>query len=800
MSQRSTARGSRATTVNGRRRRNSLRTRTGLRHRRGVRIALFALATLCGLGLVGVAVVYAEYQNLKSQLPSAATLAAMEPSTDSHVYAGDGTLIGVLHNSDFRHEHITLADLSKWVKLATIDVEDKHFYENSSWDLPRIIKAAYDNLRGQANAGGASTITEQLAKISFLSPERSLDRKIKQVILGAQIEGEFSKDTILEMYLNRIAYGNHAIGIQSAAETFFKKSAHDLDLAEASMLAGLPNSPTAYNPLNHDATSEVNPLAKARQKVVLDAMVITGDITRTQADDAYAEKLHYFQWYDSEPSAYPDFMQFVRQWLDTKYGDTYIKPGGWDIYTTIDPGKQALAETKLHDGVAAISKQYNAHDGALVSLDPKNGEVLALIGTADANDPVIKDRNLALEQRQPGSTIKLFTYTAAIASRQFTMTTPILDAPVTLQIPGGPAYSPKNYDHAYHGTCQLQFCLGNSFNIPAVKTEARVGIPFISDLEIAMGLRSLTGTCGSPPSPNRPSPTQYSATLGGLTCGLTPLELADAVATIADGGVQHDPTPVKRIVEHTSNKTVYVHDPAKEGRRVIPENVAYIMSQITSNDRNRYVEFGPNGPLTLKDRRVSAKTGTTENFVLNWTVGWTPNLVGVVVVGNPWSSCIKPADQKALNTLLAARHSDKDGNYPFTAAEIKSFGFEPLNNECGALQGSSGITGAAPIWHDYMTAATAGQPKDWYTRPPDIVAQGSGDNANFFIPGTEITCVYYAPAPDPNNSCTYSGTTPPAPAPTPGASPTPAPPGAPTPAPGGPPAVPPTTPTPKPHP
>ncbi|HXA29899.1 MAG TPA: transglycosylase domain-containing protein [Candidatus Angelobacter sp.] len=789
MSQRSTARGSRATTVNGRRRRSSLRTRTGLRHRRGVRILLFALATLCGLGLVGVAVVYAEYQNLKSQLPSAATLAAMEPSTDSHVYAADGTLIGVLHNSDFRHEHIALSDLSRFVKLATIDVEDKHFYENSSWDLPRIIKAAYDNLRGQANAGGASTITEQLAKISFLSPERSLDRKIKQVILGAQIEGEFTKNQILEMYLNRIPYGNHAIGIQSAAETYFKKSAHDLDLAEASMLVGLPNSPTAYNPLNHEASADVNPLSKQRQKVVLDAMVTSGDITRAQADAAFAEKLTYYQWYDSEPSLYPNFMQFVRGWLDTKYGDAYIKPGGWDIHTTIDPAKQKLAEQTLHDGVAKIANQYNAHDGALVSLDPKTGAVLALIGTADPNDPVIKDRNLALEQRQPGSTIKLFTYTAAIASRQFTMTTPILDAPIALPIPGQPPYSPKNYDHSYHGTCQLQMCLGNSFNIPAVKTEAKVGIPFITDLEIAAGLKTLADPA------NRPGPMQYSATLGGLSSGLTPLELADAVATIADGGVQHDPTPVSSIVEHATNKTVYVHDPAKEGRRVLPENVAYIMAQITSNDRNRYVEFGPSGPLTLKDRRVSAKTGTTENFVLNWTVGWTPNLVGVVVVGNPWASCVKPEDQKTLNNLLAARHSDKDGSYPFTAGEIKSFGLQPLNNECGALQGSSGITGAAPIWHDYMTAATADQPKDWYTRPPDIVSQGSGDNANFFIPGTETTCVYYAPAPDPNNSCQYSGTTPPTPAPTPGATPAP---GAP-PTPGPPATPPPATPTPKPH-
>jgi membrane peptidoglycan carboxypeptidase len=789
MSQRSSARGSRATTVNGRRRRSSLRNRTGLRHRRGVRIALLILAGLCGLGMVGVGVVYAEYQNLKGQLPSAATLAAMEPSTDSHVFAADGSLIGVLHNSDFRHDHIALNDVSRFVRLATIDVEDRHFYEHSSWDLPRIVKAAYDNVRGSANAGGASTITEQLAKISFLSPERSLDRKIKQVILGAEIEGEFTKSQILDMYLNRIAYGNHAIGIQTAAETYFNKSAHDLDLAEASMLAGLPNSPTTFNPLNHDPGVDVNPLAKQRQKVVLDAMVSTGDVTRAQADEAYAKKLTYHQWYESEPSRYPNFMDFlVHHWLDSHFGDAYIKPGGWDIYTTIDPAKQALAEQKLHDGVAAISKQFNAHDGALVSIDPKTGNVVALIGTADATDPVIKDRNLALEQRQPGSTIKLFTYTAAIASRQFTMTTPVVDGPISLPIPGQANYAPKNYDRVYHGTCQLQMCLGNSFNIPAVKVEQKVGIPFITDLEIAAGLTTLADPA------NRPCAVCYAATLGGLNSGLTPLELADAVATIADGGIHHEPTPVTKIVDHVTNKSVYVHDPVKEGRRVLPENVAYIMSQITSNDRNRYIEFGPSGPLTLKDRRVSAKTGTTENFVLNWTVGWTPNLVGVVVVGNVWASCLNPNDTQALKDILAKRHSSDDVGSPFTADEIKGFGLTPLNGECGPLQGSTGITGAAPIWHDYMTAATADQPKDWYTRPPDVVSQGSGDNANFFIPGTETTCYYYAPQPDPNNSCQYSGAAPPTPSP---ATPAPGPPATPAPTPAPPP---PATPTPKPHP
>jgi membrane peptidoglycan carboxypeptidase len=768
------------------------------RHRRGVRIALFVLATVCGLGLVGVAIVYAEYENLKGQLPNATTLAAMEPPLDSHVFDRSGTEIAVLHNSDFRHEHITLSDMSTWVVKATVDVEDRRFYENSSWDLPRIIKAAYQNLRHEANAGGASTITEQLAKISFLSPERSLDRKIKQVILGAEIESNFSKNQILEMYLNRIAYGNHAIGIETAAKVYFKKSAHDLDLAEASMLAGLPNSPTAYNPLNHDDNVPVNPLAKARQKVVLQAMVTNGDITTAQADKAYAEQLTYYHWYDSEPYQDLNFLQFLRDWLDQKFGDQYIKPGGWDIHTTLDPAKQTLAQNSLRDGVAKIAKDRNAHDGALVSIDPKTGEVLAMVGAWNPDDKSVNQRNLAYEQRQPGSTIKLFTYTTAIASRQLTMTTPILDAPVTYHLGPSDNYSPHNYDQSYHGTCQLQKCLGNSFNVPAVKTEVKVGIPMITDLEIAAGLRSLGQDCPNtnPIVSNRPLPTQYAATLGGLACGITPLELADGVATIADMGIHHDPTPVIRIVERGSGTVKYAHDAQREGRRVIPQDVAFIMAEITSNDHNRYAEFGPNGDLTLKDRRVSAKTGTTEYFSSNWTVGWTPDLVGVVFVANPDASCLRGQDYTKLANVLARRNSGIDpGSYPFTADEIRSYGLQPLPPPCGPLHGSTGITGAAPIWNAYMSKALAGTPKHWYTKPADVVAEGTGDDANFFLAGTQAACYYYAPQPDPNNICTYSGTTPPTP--TPGAQPSP------TPGPGGPPGEPPTPappPTPKPHP
>jgi membrane peptidoglycan carboxypeptidase len=282
--------------------------------------------------------------------------------------------------------------------------------------------------------------------------------------------------------------------------------------------------------------------------------------------------------------------------------------------------------------------------------------------------------------------------------------------------------------------------------------------------------------------------------------GITPLELADGVATIADMGVQHDPTPVIKITEHTTGKVIYAHDPVKEGRQVVPRDVAFVMSEITSNDHNRYAEFGPNGDLTLKDRRVSAKTGTTENFSSNWTVGWTPDLVAVVFVGNPTASCLDYSrDNKAMRAYVARHNLDINvDDYNFSADEVKQAGLKPVPPPCGPLQGSTGITGAAPIWNAYMKAALAKTPKHWYTKPADVVGPSNNDDADFYLPGTEATgsCYYYAAAPDPNNPCTYSGTTPPAPKPSPTPGPS-APPG------GGPPAPPPTeapTATPKPHP
>jgi len=741
-------------------------------------VALLAIGVLAALGATGVSAALAAFSSYRGQLPDPVALAAMEPPLDSHVFARDGTLIAVLHGQDFRHEHVSVDGVSRWVKLATIDTEDRHFYQNQSWDLPRIVKSGIDNARGRGTTQGASTITEQLAKVSFLPSERSYDRKLKELILGNEIEANFTKKQILDMYLNRIDYGNFSIGIETAAETYFLKHAKDLDLAEASMLSGLPNAPDAYDPLHHLPTAAVNPLAKARQHVVLQAMVSNHDITQAQADAAYAQKLVFHPYYDSEPHIAPDFVGYLRTYLSRRWGDAYLKPGGWEITTSLDLHRQAIAEKAVHDGIASVYAHYNAHDGALVSMDPRNGEVLSLVGAWDDNNPGVGQLNMAVRRLQPGSTIKLFTYAAAIASRTMTMTTPVVDAPLHLSMGGRETYSPLNYDRKFHGVCALAVCLGNSLNVPAVKVEAAVGIPYITDLEIAAGLTSLADPG------NRPAPLQYAATLGGLRLGLSPLEMAEGVSTIASLGVHHDRAPVLKISTSANGRVIYVHDPKQEGRRVLPQNVAYILDEMTSNDKNRVLEFGPKSALTLPDRRVSAKTGTTESFTDNWTVGWNPDLATVVWVGNPSPSCLRPEDRPALQAALSRGrylYAGQTLDDHYSPGELAHYRLAPLNDHCGHLEGSTGVTGAAPIWHDYMARALAGTPPDWYARPPDLTSDGVGDDANFFLADKLVpvaSCAYYAPAPDPANHCTYGGAQPPA-----------APPGAPPP---------PATPSPKP--
>jgi membrane peptidoglycan carboxypeptidase len=482
----------------------------------------------------------------------------------------------------------------------------------------------------------------------------------------------YTKSQILEMYLNTIFYGSQTYGIEAAARSYFQTNAHDLNLAQASLLAGLPQAPTQYNPL-------INLIAaKKRQHDVLVAMVDNHFITQKEADAAYAAKLDIHPPINHFEAPY--FVDYVLKTLRQQYK---ILPGdrrGYRVYTSLDLNLQHLAEQVVREQIAQKGNYYNFHDAALVSMDPKTGEILAMVGGDDYNRPG-GWINMADTPRQPGSTFKIYTYTAAIESRRFNMITPILDAPLVFPTWGGASgfepYIPLNYDLRYHGVLPLKMAMGNSLNIPAVKTELRVGLQNVLSAARRMGVTHLTQ-----PDENY----SLSLTLGGYE--VTPIDMATGVSTLATLGVRHMPAPVISIKDATG-RDVFTYDPSKNAYQAISSEVAFIIASIMSDDRNRCMSFGCHGDLTLPGRHVAAKTGTTQAFRDNWTVGFTPTLATAVWIGNPDNT--------------------------------------PLSHN------STGIVGAAPIWHKFMQQALATTPDQWYAKPDGVHQIGD----NYFLPGTE---------------------------------------------------------------
>ncbi len=620
-------------------------------------------------------------------LPAVTDLPNLGPPENSYLLASDGTLLTVLHEPGEQHIHVNLSQVSPWLVKATIAVEDRHFYQDStSVDLPRIIASALHDALHHSSLQGASTITEQLAKISFLTPDQTITRKIRELLLGFEIAKTFKPNQILQMYVNRIPYGNQAIGVGTAAELYFHIPASKLDLAQASMLAGIPDAPSAFNPLAYVGVKGPN-YAKLRQQVVLQAMVTNHYITQAQADAAYKEQLTYYPWEDSSPSLAPNFVTYVESALQQRFGDAYLNPGGWTIYTTLNMANQQAAEAVIQDPAnnARLLHDYNIGDSALVSMDPRDGEILSMVGTSNYNGPV-GQINMTVEPRRPGSSFKMFTYTAAIASGKFTMTTPVLDAPININ-----GYQPQNYEHNFSGICPVQVCLGNSINIPAVKVEMITGLQNVVTMAERMGASLLLN----------PQNTYGDAlTLGGLSIGLTELQLTTGASVLANGGVLHQPTSILKVID--DGQTIYQYNVANNSVQVVPPDVAYIMNAMLSNNNNRLRDFGPYAHLTLPGRPVSAKTGTSDaqnsagayynTIEDNWTFGWTPQVVTGVWVGNP--------DGKTLSNV------------------------------------TSGISGAAPLWQTYMEKVLAGQPVLWYNKPANVVQVGGGAYPYYYLPNT----------------------------------------------------------------
>jgi len=607
-------------------------------------------------------------------LPAVTGLSSSALPQDMLIYDRHGNLLADVGEQGDHRIVVPLSYVSPNVINATIAVEDHSFYSNNGVDFGAVLRAALADYSHHGIKQGGSTISQQLVKQVFIGPhpDNSLQRKVKEAALALELNRRYSKSQILEMYLNTIFYGSQTYGIEAAARSYFQTNAHDLNLAQASMLAGLPQAPTQYNPLINLVA------AKKRQHDVLTAMVDNHFITQKEADAAYATKLDIHPPINHFEAPY--FVDYVLKQLRLQYN---IVPGdrrGYRIYTSLDLNLQHLAEQVVRDQIAQKGNYYNFHDAALVSMDPKTGEILAMVGGNDYNRPG-GWINMADTLRQPGSTFKIYTYSAAIESRRFNMITPILDAPLVFPTWGGTSgfepYIPLNYDLRYHGVLPLKMAMGNSLNIPAVKTELRVGIQNVLSVARRMGVTHLTQ-----PDQNY----SLSLTLGGYE--VTPLDMATGVSTLATLGVRHMPAPVLSIKDATG-RDVFTYDPSTNAYQAITPEVAFIIGSIMSDDRNRCMEFGCHGDLTLPGRHVAAKTGTTQAFRDNWTIGFTPTLATAVWIGNPDNT--------------------------------------PLSHN------STGIVGAAPIWHKFMQQALTGTPDQWYAKPAGVHQIGN----NYFLPGTE---------------------------------------------------------------
>ncbi|HET9589281.1 MAG TPA: transglycosylase domain-containing protein [Anaerolineales bacterium] len=659
-------------------------------------IVIFAL--IAGTGLLF------SYYSIARTLPSVEDLQARASQFETtRILDRNGNLLyEILDPTAGRRTYVTLDQISPVLIAATIATEDKDFYNHPGFDPWAISRALWENYRTGGEGGGASTITQQLARALLLSPEeraqRTYSRKAREIILAAEITRRYSKDEILELYLNEIYYGNLAYGIEAAAETYFGKTANQLDLAEASFLAGLPQSPSVYDIYtNRDVT-----LVRQQQVLVLmytlsqqngcievsnsEVPVCVDQVAAANA--ANEMKTRVFNS-PNVNARYPHWVNFVRSQLEEQYDAQTIYRSGFIVYTTLEPTLQDEAQRLVTEQVALLADK-NAHNGALVAIKPSTGEILAMVGSPDFDNEAISGQiNMAdSPTRQPGSSIKPINYIAAF-EKGWTPATLIWDVPSEFPPSGDPndprePYRPVNYDGDFHGPVTVRTALANSFNVPAVKTLDFVRIYDDPNTPQRDGMIAMAERLGIT-SFTRPD-YGLSLTLGGGDVSL--LELTSAYSVFANGGKKVPPVAILRIVDFRGN-VIYEYQPPPPEQAIRPEH-AFLMSSILSDNEARAWMFGRNSLLNLPFQ-VAAKTGTTNDFRDNWTLGYTPDLVTGVWVGN--------AD------------------------------YTPMVN-------TTGLSGAAPIWSAFMQYA--------------VPAVSGGNPTPFAVPGGIIQ----------RTICSISGTEP----------------------------------------
>jgi len=641
-------------------------------------------------------------------LPSPKNIGKVNFSQSSHLFDRNGRLLFEIYRYENRTQ-VNIKAFPKYIKQSTIAIEDKDFLKHNGISFfGGIIRALKENLSTKSFQGG-STITQQLVKSALLSPERTIQRKIKEIILALWTERLYSKEEILEMYLNQVPYGGSSYGIEEASKTFFSKSAKDLSLPEAALLAGLPQAPSLYSPY-------VNPdFAKARRNEVLKKMREQGYISEQEKTTAQASPLVITPLKTTIKA--PHFVFYVKSKLEEEYGIQQVEEGGLKVTTTLDLDIQEEAEKILREELEKV-KNLNVGNGALLVTRPATGEILAMVGSSDYFASPSGAFNVTTALRQPGSSIKPINYAIGIDRKLVTAGTMFLDIPTCFTAAGQPtSYCPVNYDGQFHGPSQLRFALGNSFNIPAVKMIAYNGVSNFIASASAFTITSFQDT----------SRYGLSLTLGGGEVRMT--EMAQAFSAFANGGVPKKLNQILKIKDRFGKELFlfkdsnFEQDIKKEvpspsllsiqGKKAISQETAYIISHILLDNVARSGAFGTSSYLNIPGHEaVSVKTGTTDDKKDNWTIGYTPNFLISVWVGNN--------DNTPMNPYL-----------------------------------SSGVTGAAPIWNRVMKYVLKNQKDLWPIKPETVIGKqicndsgaemtkdGGGAEScsaryEFFIKGTE---------------------------------------------------------------
>lgn len=647
-------------------------------------ITFFSLVALI-IMTVFAFVVYAK------DLPSPYKLTSRDASLSTKIYDRNGKLLYDIYG-DKNRALVKWDKLPPYVKQATIAIEDKEFYQHKGFSPIGIVRSVV-NIFVFRRLEGGSTITQQVVKNTLLSSERTMTRKIKEFILSIQVERKYSKDEILQIYLNEVPYGGTAWGIESAAQSYFGKEAKDITLTEAVVLAGLPQRPSYFSPYG------TNPKAYISR---------ANDVARRMREDEYITKEQEEKIRKEIPEIKfsgnergiraPHFVFYVRDILVERYGEKFVEQGGLKVTTTLDLELHDKAQKIVTEEVAKVSA-LKVGNGSAVVIDPKTGQILSMVGSKDY---FAKDYdgqvNVTTSLRQPGSALKPFTFATAFKAG-YTPAYVLMDVPT--EFPGGtgnPAYKPVNYDGKYRGPQQVRFALGNSLNIPAVKMLALVGVKNMLRTAYDSGIKSLE------PSENNLKRFGLAVTLGGGEVKL--LELTNGYATLAANGTHHESVAILKV-EDRSGKVL---EEAKEfkGKEVMGKDVSFLVSHILSDNNARSAVFGTGSQLVVPGKTVAVKTGTTDDKRDNWAVGYTPSYVVGVWVGNNDNS---PMDAKV----------------------------------------ASGVTGATSIWSSIMREALSGKSSESFGKPDNVVAMeidtlGGGlpcrdlpKRSEYFIKGTEPT-------------------------------------------------------------